>query len=80
MRLCDGAFEALMGGDSERHDRMVAMALAELAEHVELILLAQASMAPVAERLEGTLKGAPNIPVRSSPQAGLDAAFRFLAR
>src|SRR5690606_14759945 len=29
-KLCEGAFEALMAGDAERHDQMVARALREL--------------------------------------------------
>src|SRR5690606_11067479 len=44
-RLCEGAFDALMSGDAAQHDAMVAAALRELAGEVDVILLAQASMA-----------------------------------
>lgn len=63
-RLCEGAFEALMGGDPQRHDRMVAEALKELSVEVDVIVLAQASMARVAEALPESEKP---VPVLASP-------------
>lgn len=50
-KLCEGAFEALMSGDTARHDQMVADALRELSKQVDVILLAQASMARVVDTL-----------------------------
>ncbi len=50
-RLCEGAFEALMSGDAEKHDSMVAAALKELSKEVDVIVLAQASMARVVDGL-----------------------------
>ena len=50
-RLCEGAFDALMGGDVARHDAMVADALGTLGREVDVIVLAQASMARVVEGL-----------------------------
>lgn len=47
--LCHGAFEALMSGDGATHDKIVGDALAELANRVEVIILAQASMARVVD-------------------------------
>ena len=49
--LCEGAFDALMHGDGARHDAMVARALKELSRQVEVIVLAQASMARVVDGL-----------------------------
>jgi Asp/Glu/hydantoin racemase len=49
--LCDGAFEALMAGDAATHDAQVASTLQELAKEVDVIVLAQASMARVVEIL-----------------------------
>lgn len=49
--LCDGAFEALMSGDTARHDSLVQNGLETLAPQVDVIVLAQASMARVAEAL-----------------------------
>ena len=66
-KLCEGAFEALMSGDTVKHDRMVASALKELSTKVDVILLAQASMARVVEGLSDEDKIVPII--ASPPQA-----------
>lgn len=63
-RLCEGAFEALMGGDAAKHDEMVKQALLELSEQVDVILLAQASMARVVSQLS---EGERKVPIFSSP-------------
>jgi len=63
-RLCEGAFEALMSGDTARHDAMVASALRELSEQVDVILLAQASMARVVDGLAETDR---RVPILASP-------------
>ncbi len=63
-RLCEGAFEALMSGDGATHDAMVAEALRELSETVDVILLAQASMARVVEGLPTEEK---KVPILASP-------------
>ncbi|QDU90415.1 Asp/Glu/Hydantoin racemase [Pirellulimonas nuda] len=68
-RLCKGAFEALMGGDPETHDAMVADALKELATSVDVIVLAQASMARVAE---GLPPDAGRAPILTSPPIAID--------
>ncbi|HZI32063.1 MAG TPA: aspartate/glutamate racemase family protein, partial [Candidatus Binatia bacterium] len=48
-RLAEGAFEALMSGDAAKHDALVADALKELSQQVDVIVLAQASMARVVD-------------------------------
>lgn len=63
-RLCEGAFEALMSGDTAKHDEMVASALRELSTQVDVILLAQASMARVVDTLDEADK---RIPIIASP-------------
>lgn len=63
-RLCEGAFDALMSGDTATHDKMVAAALKELAQKVDVIVLAQASMARVVEGLEEADK---KVPILASP-------------
>src|ERR1041385_4838429 len=50
-RLVDGAFDALMSGDAATHDSKVARALKELSKDVDVIVLAQASMARVVHGL-----------------------------
>ncbi len=62
--LCEGAFEALMSGDAAKHDAMVAAALKELVQKVDVILLAQASMARVVDTLDEADK---KVPILASP-------------
>lgn len=62
--LCEGAFEALMSGDAAKHDEMVASALRKLSLEVDVILLAQASMARVVETLSDEDK---KVPILTSP-------------
>src|ERR1044071_534248 len=58
-RLCEGAFEALMSGDAATHDAKVAATLKELSRQVDVIVLAQASMARVVETLKSEDKRVP---------------------
>lgn len=69
-RLCEGAFEALMSGDGAKHDAMVADALRELSAQVDVILLAQASMARVVAGLPEADK---KIPILASPPIAIKA-------
>jgi Asp/Glu/hydantoin racemase len=71
-RLCAGAFDALMSGDASKHDAMVASALKELSQQVDVVVLAQASMARVVDTLAPEDRRAP---ILASP--GL--AVEFLA-
>lgn len=75
-RLCKGAFAALLGGDTTRHDAMVTAGARELAAEVDLIVLAQASMA----RLAPPLAEATGRPVLSSPRLGVESLKAALAR
>lgn len=68
-RLCAGAFEALMSGDTATHDTLVAAALRELSTQVDVILLAQASMARVVETLTDADR---RIPILASPPLAID--------
>jgi Asp/Glu/hydantoin racemase len=63
--LCEGAFEAVLAGDTATHDRIVSQALLELAAKSELVVLAQASMARV---LQAMPEGSVTVPVLSSPE------------
>lgn len=67
-RLCEGAFEALMGGQAEKHDEMVAKALVELSAEVDVIVLAQASMSRVVDGLPDAEK---RIPILASPKLAI---------
>jgi Asp/Glu/hydantoin racemase len=65
--LSDGAFECLIAGDAARHDRMLTESLTQLSKQVDVIVLAQASMARVAAQFNG--RGGP--PILSSPELGI---------
>ena len=66
--LCEGAFEALMSGDAATHDAMVAAALKDLVTKVDVVLLAQASMARVVDTLDEADK---KIPILASPSIAI---------
>jgi len=68
-RLVDGAFEALMAGDGATHDAMVAAALKELSQQVDVIVLAQASMARVVDALSPADK---RVPILASPGIAIE--------
>lgn len=68
-RLCEGAFDALMSGDAAKHDLLVTAALKELAQQVDVVVLAQASMARVVESLSAAELG---VPVLASPGIAVD--------
>lgn len=67
--LCAGAFEALHQGDTVRHDAAVSAAISRLLQEVDVIVLAQASMARVVAQLPGE---ASRIPILSSPSLALE--------
>ena len=72
--LVDGAYAARLAGQGEEHDRLVLTALQALLGEVDVIVLAQASMA----RLLPVLGDTGGIPVLSSPESGLAAALERL--
>ncbi|MDH4440166.1 MAG: aspartate/glutamate racemase family protein [Rhizobium sp.] len=66
--LCEGAFALLRAGDREGHDVAVRAGFSHLADHVDLMVLAQASMADAF----GTLPQG-SLPYLTSPQIGMAA-------
>jgi Asp/Glu/hydantoin racemase len=63
--LCAGAFDAVMAGDGDTHDAIVSAALLKVMGEVDVVVLAQASMA----RVLGTMEPAAlTVPVLSSPE------------
>ena len=68
-KLVEGAFEALMAGDGATHDAKVAAALKELSQQVDVIVLAQASMARVVDSLKPEDK---RVPILASPGIAVD--------
>jgi len=63
--LCEGAFPAVLAGDTETHDRLLRQAIVEDLKGVDLIVLAQASMARVLTTMP---PGAVHAPAISSPE------------
>jgi Asp/Glu/hydantoin racemase len=72
--IAEGAFEALLSGDAAKHDEIVKGTISALTEQVDVVVLAQASMARLVPQLQGV-----RIPVLSSPQSGVAALKRALA-
>lgn len=66
--LCEGAFDAVLAGDTATHDRLVGEALTTRMRQADVIVLAQASMARVVAALPA---GAVQAPVLSSPESGV---------
>lgn len=75
-RLVAGAFEALSSGDRGAHDRLIRDAAADLAGRSDALVLAQASMAHLAEDLQRTLP----VPVLSSPPLCIEALVRHYSQ
>jgi aspartate/glutamate racemase len=75
--LCDGAFQAVIGGDTDTHDRIVAAGLRQLIPQVDVVVLAQASMARVVDILSDNEK---TVPILSSPRSGIEAVKEAIAK
>jgi Asp/Glu/hydantoin racemase len=73
-RIAEGAFEALLSGDGTLHDEILKRTIIELANQVDVVVLAQVSMARLVPAL-GELR----VPVLSSPRSGVEAVKRALA-
>jgi hypothetical protein len=67
--FCEGAFDALMSGDTERHDRIVRDYLYRMMESNDVVVLAQASMARVADQIPDSDKP---VPILASPRLGME--------
>ena len=73
--LAEGAFSAVLAGDVTTHDRILSESLMRDMREVDVIVLAQASMARVVNELPaGTL----NVPVLSSPELAVRRAKEIL--
>ncbi|MCX8062959.1 MAG: aspartate/glutamate racemase family protein [Anaerolineales bacterium] len=68
-KLCEGAFQAVISGDTARHDQLVSAGLQELVPQVEVVVLAQASMARVVESLPEATR---RVPILSSPRLAVE--------
>ena len=76
-RLCEGAFDALMSGNAAEHDAKVASVLKELSGRVDVVVLAQASMARVVDGLSAADK---RTPILASPAIAVDYLRTILSQ
>jgi len=74
-KLCEGAFQAVVSGDTARHDQLVSAGLQELAPQVDVIVLAQASMARVVETLPAETR---RVPILSSPRLAVERLAQLI--
>jgi Asp/Glu/hydantoin racemase len=72
--LSEDAFEAVLAGDTERHDRLVCEALERLRSSTDVVVLAQATMARVLLHLP-----AEGAPVLASPERAVRQARSMLS-
>ncbi|MCL4417458.1 MAG: aspartate/glutamate racemase family protein [Actinobacteria bacterium] len=72
--ICPGAFEELMSGNPQKHDKMVLKCVKELADKVDVIVFAQGSMARLASGLDKDLSDK----IFTSPRSGVLEVKRVL--
>jgi Asp/Glu/hydantoin racemase len=72
--LCEGAYACLVSGDLVKHDRIIRETLEQMIQISDVIVLAQASMARVAE----SLKSPPQVPILTSPRPAVERLARLL--
>jgi len=71
-RLAEGAFQVLQSGDGAHHDALVNAALQELGASVDVIVLAQASMARAVGGASTLRVGEREVPILTSPRLGVE--------
>jgi Asp/Glu/hydantoin racemase len=74
--LCSDAYEARLAGDHAAHDRIVSEATLGLSAHCDVIVLAQASLAPLGPILQSQT----SVPILTSPELCVQALARWLHR
>jgi Asp/Glu/hydantoin racemase len=70
--LAEGAFQALRAGDGAQHDQLVVAALQQLAACVDVIVLAQASMARAVNGADTLEIDGRSVPILTSPRLGVE--------
>lgn len=73
--LCTGAYSALFSGDIQTHDRIVREHLVDLMSRNDVVLLAQASMARVADTIPAAEQV---VPILSSPRLAMERARQVI--
>lgn len=65
--ICQNAFHELINGNRDRHDEIVSQTIKKLVCNINLIILAQGSMAVLGEKMGKKIK----IPLLTSPRLGV---------
>ncbi|MGE5071930.1 MAG: aspartate/glutamate racemase family protein, partial [Anaerolineae bacterium] len=73
--LCEGAYDALFSGNPQRHDQIVSEVLRGLMTRNGVVILAQASMARVAQAIP---VGEQRVPILSSPRLAMEHVRELL--
>ncbi len=73
--LCEGAYDALFSGNAQKHDEIVTGVLRGLMTRSDVIILAQASMARVAQAIPAEEQ---RVPVLSSPRLAMEHVRELL--
>jgi len=76
VRLCSGAFDAARRGEPERHDALILTELRSLLLKVDVVVLAQASMA---RALTGLDPSDARVPILTSPRLAVERAVDELS-
>jgi Asp/Glu/hydantoin racemase len=74
--LCEGAYNALFSGDPHKHDQIVTEVLRGLMTRNDVVILAQASMARVAQSIPPADQ---RVPILSSPRLAMVHAKNILS-
>lgn len=74
--LCEGAYAAWLSGDKEKHDRIVREYLLRTISSVDVVCLAQASMARIVQTLNEDDK---TVPILSSPRLAVQRLADIVA-
>jgi len=72
-KLVGGAWEMVEKGDVQRHDQLVLEAIVQLAKEVDVVVLAQATIARILPQV-----GDVGVPVLSSPRLGVERVRQAL--
>ena len=67
--LCEGAYDALFSGNPQKHDEIVSGVLKGLMTRTDVVILAQASMARVAQSIPAEEQ---RVPILSSPRLAME--------
>ena len=73
--LCEGAYDALFSGNPQKHDQIVSEVLRGLMTRNDVIILAQASMARVAQAIPAEEQ---RVPILSSPRLAMEHVRELL--